>query len=107
MSSPPPIPLACYCTFVGDELSFRMLTPGDRSDLGDLPPVRACRRPPVSVLLSECDEAPPVNVCAGHRALAQDAREAQRERCLLLPSGRPPAAPQPPPASASGPQAAE
>lgn len=84
-----------------------MLTPGDRSDLGDLPPVRACRRPPVSVLLSECDEAPPVNVCAGHRALAQDAREAQRERCLLLPSGRPPAAPQPPPASASGPQAAE
>ena len=106
MSSPPPLPLACYYTVVGDELSFRMLTPGDRSDMGALPPVRACRHPPVSVLLCECDEAPSVNVCAGHRALAEDAREAQRERYLLLPSGRPPAAPQTPPAPAGGPQAA-
>jgi len=56
------MPLACYYTVVGDELSFRMLTPGDR--------------------------------------------EAQRERYLLLPAERPPAAPQRLPAPAGGPQAA-
>ena len=100
------MPAECYYTVVGDELSFRLLTPGDRSDLGALPPVRRCPHPVASALLSESDEAPPVNVCAGHRELAQDARAAQRERYLLLPAQRPSAAPQTPSASASGPQVA-
>ena len=100
------MPAECYYTVVGDELSFRLLTPGDRSDLGTLPHVRRCPHPVVSALLSESDEAPPVNVCAGHRELAQDARAAQRERYLLLPAKRPPAAPQTPSAPADGPKVA-
>lgn len=100
------MPVECYYTVVGDELSFRLVTPGDRSDMGALPLVRPCRRRVVGTLAPEADGAPPVNVCDGHRALAQDARAAQRERYLLLPAERPPAAPQRLPAPAGGPQAA-
>ena len=100
------MPAECYYTVVGDELSFRLVTPGDRSDMGALPLVRPCRRRVVGTLAPETDGASPVKVCDGHRALAQDARAAQRERYLLLPAERPPAAPQRLPAPAGGPQAA-
>jgi hypothetical protein len=94
----------CHYTVVGSELSFRMLTPGDRSDIGALPIVRPCPHPVVDVLVTEVDgeediDAPQTPVCAGHCSMAMDARAAQRER--LMDWSVPVTAPHPAPKSAT------